>query len=229
LSLAHQHLYAAPWANNHFLSIYRVFCFAILWTTSLYHLINNTNPSLLYFTNWGIYLTTITYTFLFIFTVRQYLCKKDKESVMDTYSKNFYSPWRIWKWGIFFYETSLTFEIIITLFFWAVLVPGLSEESKRNPWTFIDHIAPIIILGIDYCLNRIPFNLRHLPISMGMMLAYGVVNMSYTLATGHPIYDPLTYKDVMSFVWMILLAALEGGGYYGFYHLTNWKLSKVHH
>ncbi len=27
---------------------------------------------------------------------------------------------------------------------------------------------------------------------------------------------------------MILLAALEGGGYFGFYHLTIWKLKKVH-
>jgi hypothetical protein len=63
---------------------------------------------------------------------------------------------------------------------------------------------------------------------MGLMLIYGVVNMAYTLATGTPIYKPLNYHDVMSFVWMIVLAGLEGGGYYGFYHLTNWKLRKVH-
>ena len=52
--------------------------------------------------------------------------------------------------------------------------------------------------------------------------------MAYTLATGTPIYKPLNYHDVMSFVWMIVLAGLEGGGYYGFYHLTIWKLRKVH-
>lgn len=63
---------------------------------------------------------------------------------------------------------------------------------------------------------------------MGMMLAYGIVNMTYTLVTGNPIYKPLNYKDVMSFVWMILLAALEGAGYFGFYYLTLWKLKKVH-
>jgi hypothetical protein len=228
LSLAHQHLYAAPWANNHVISIYRALCFVFLWTISLYHLINNKQPTLVFFTNWGIFLTTITYTFLFIFTARQYMCQKNKESVMETYSKNFYSPWRVWKWGIFFFETSITFEIIITLFFWGVLFPNMNAQAKSNPFTYIDHIAPITILSIDYCLNRIPFNLRHLPISMGLMLTYGVVNMSYTLATGRPIYPPLNYHDVMSFVWMIVLAGLEGGGYFGFYHLTIWKLKKVH-
>jgi hypothetical protein len=95
-------------------------------------------------------------------------------------------------------------------------------------WDFIDHISPIALLLLDYCMNRIPFNLRHLPLSMGLLLTYGVVNMSYTLATGHPIYDPLNFKDVMSFVWIVLLAGLECLGYFGLHHLTNWKLKKVH-
>ena len=144
---------------------------------------------------------------------------------METYNSNFYSPWRLWKWCIFFYETSLTFEIIITLFFWSVLFPLIKIQ---NIPLYLDHITPIVMLGIDYCMNRIPFNLRHLPISMGIMLIYGVVNMTYVLTTGKPIYPPLNYKDVMSFVYMILLAALEGAGYFGFYYLTLWKLKKVH-
>lgn len=55
---------------------------------------------------------------------------------------------------------------------------------------------------------------------MFMMLMYGVVNMSYVLSTGKTIYAPLNYHDVMSFVWMIVLAGLEGFGYLGLYSLT---------
>jgi hypothetical protein len=146
-----------------------------------------------------------------------------KESVLRNY-KNFFSPWLLWKWSIFFFETSLTFEIIITLFFWGVLFPGLDSHSLS---TYIDHIAPIVILTIDYCLNRIPFNLRHLPLSMGLMFIYGIVNMTYTLLSGDPIYKPLTFKNVMSYVWVIVLGGLEGGAYFGLYHLTLWKLKKV--
>ena len=69
--------------------------------------------------------------------------------------------------------------------------------------------------------------MRHLSISMGLLLTYGVVNMSYTLSTGHPIYDPLNFKDIMSYVFMVILAGLECLGYFGLYHLTNWKLKKI--
>jgi len=130
----------------------------------------------------------------------------------------------VWKWGIFFYEISLTFEIIITLFFWAVLFPLMKSKSA---WTFIDHISPILILTIDYCLNRIPFSLRHLPLSMGILLIYGIVNMTYTLVTHKPIYPPLNFHDFMSFVWAVVLVGLEAAGFLGMYHLTQWKLRKV--
>jgi len=99
--------------------------------------------------------------------------------------------------------------------------------SKKSAWPYIDHISPIVILSIDYGLNRIPFNLRHLPISMGMMLCYGIVNMTYVLTTGKVIYKPLNYHDTMSFVWMVVLASLEGLAYFGMYYLTQWKLTKI--
>ena len=68
--LSYQHMYVAPWANTHALGVFRVLCCLFLWSLSLYHLISNKIPTLIYFTNWGIFFTTATYTFFAIFTVR---------------------------------------------------------------------------------------------------------------------------------------------------------------
>ena len=68
--ISYQYMYAAPWANAHVLAAYRVLCCLFLWGLSLYHLISNKYPTLIYFTNWGIFFTTATYTFFALFTIR---------------------------------------------------------------------------------------------------------------------------------------------------------------
>lgn len=55
--LSYQHMYEAPWANTHALGVFRVLCCLLLWSLSLYHLITNKRPTLIYFTNWGIFFT----------------------------------------------------------------------------------------------------------------------------------------------------------------------------
>lgn len=91
---------------------------------------------------------------------------------------------------------------------------------------FLDHITPLMILLVDYVLNRIPFNYRHFPISMILGGAYFIVNLSYTLATGTPVYPPINYKDVYTYVWIVVLIVLEGVFYFGLYYLTRWKMRK---
>ena len=139
--------------------------------------------------------------------------------------QNIYSPLLLWKWGIFFYVTSFTFEIIITMFFWAVLFPLM---KKSDPFTFIDHIAPIVILLIDYSMSRIPFSIRHLPLAMIILLFYGLINMTWTLVTGRPVYPPLDFKTYMTAVWALLLVLLLVGEFYLMTFLTKRKLKKVH-
>jgi hypothetical protein len=136
-----------------------------------------------------------------------------------------FSPWLLWKWAVFFYETSLTFEVIITLFFWAVLFDP--DDPENDIWDYLDHSIPIVMLIIDYCMNKIPFNLRHLAPSMVIMVSYGIVNISYTLGTGTPVYPPLNFKDVLSFMWLVVLILLECGAYAGITWVTKWKIKKV--
>jgi hypothetical protein len=134
----------------------------------------------------------------------------------------------LWKWCIFFYETSLTFEILITIFFWSVLFPIMIKTGKHpGIFTFIDHIAPVVVLTIDYTMNRIPFTLKHLPLTLIILVSYGVVNMVKTLVTGIPVYPPLNYHDFMTFVWMAVLLLLEVLAYMAMCALTKWKNAKI--
>jgi hypothetical protein len=184
----------------------------------------NKDPTLIYFTNWGIFITAITYTVFTIFTVRQYYYLKTKESMVRNY-QNIYSPWLLWKWGVFLYVASFTFEIIITLFFWTVL---FWEFKKKNIWLFVDHIAPIVVLLIDYFMNRIPFSFRLLPLATIVLFVYGIVNMTWTLVKHHPVYPPLNFKDWMTAVWVVVLALIQVGGFSLLWFITKFKLRKIH-
>ena len=55
------HLRAAPWMSQAILDGYRIVVCLALLALSFYHIITNKDPTLLYFTNWGIFLTTIVF------------------------------------------------------------------------------------------------------------------------------------------------------------------------
>lgn len=103
----------------------------------------------------------------------------------------------------------------------------LKNNINPGPFAYIDHISPIVIITIDYLMNRIPFSMRHFPLSLFILLVYGVVNITKTLVTGEPVYAPLNFHDVMSFVWSTVLLLLEFLGYKMFYHITQKKLAHI--
>lgn len=105
-----------------------------------------------------------------------------------------------------------------------MLYPGFKVKTYS---LFFDHIAPVTLLTIDYCMNRIPFNFRHLSVSVAVMMVYGLVNLTKTLVTGVPVYPPLNFHDVMSYVYTLLLVVLEFLGYVVLYYLTRCKLQKI--
>ena len=216
------HLDSSTWLNNHLLCLYRVLCFITIFSITIYHCIADEDPTLIYFTNWGIYFTCATYTFFSIHSIRQYICIKSEDE-LRTEKLNLYSSWVLWKWAVFLYETSLSFEVIITLFFWGVLF----DPDDNDVWDYVDHILPIAILVLDYAMNRVPFIFRHLAVSINIMFIYGLVNLLYTLSTGTPVYPPLNFKDALSYVWLLVLAFLECATYYGLTVLTRWKIGKI--
>ena len=82
-------------------------------------------------------------------------------------------------------------------------------------------------MAIDYCFNRIPFTMRHFPFSIAILLVYGVINMTKTLISGKPVYDPLTFKDIWTLIWAVVLLVLALIGYLFLTWSTSKKLEKI--
>ncbi|CDW91679.1 UNKNOWN [Stylonychia lemnae] len=226
ISLAYQHLNSAPWANKHAVAAWRILAFLYLFGLAIWTIADDPKLCWIYFTKWGVFITTITYGILAAYQVRQYILIRSKKSVLQHY-QNFYSPWLLWKWGIIFYESAFTFEVVITLFFWAILYPDSDHSDPNNLRNnLLLHASPIVVLVTDYVINRIPFQFKHLPLSLFILIVYGLVNMIYTLTSGTPVYPPLNFKDGMTAVWVLVLFCIETGTYTGMYFLTRWKIRK---
>lgn len=67
-----------------------------------------------------------------------------------------YSPWILEKWCILFFEFALSFECLITVFYWGFLYnPSEDIEKPINDKiiNFFDHAIPMTILLIGFFLN----------------------------------------------------------------------------
>jgi hypothetical protein len=72
-TLAYNNLGPAPWANQYLQAGFRILTCLALLSLSFYHLINNKEPTLYFFTNWGIFLTTISFTLFTALYLRTWL------------------------------------------------------------------------------------------------------------------------------------------------------------
>lgn len=144
--------------------------------------------------------------------------------------ENVYSPWILEKWSIFFFEFILTFEGVITVFYWSTLYdPATYPTSYLKITNLINHALPLIVLTIDFVMNTVPFHYRHVPIMLGIMLIYALaVNLPVTLISGTPVYSVLTYKDVSTYLYILLLLVLFTLSFTTWYLLAKWKNAKYH-
>jgi hypothetical protein len=65
---------------------------------------------------------------------------------------------------------------------------------------FADHIAPAVIVFVDFILNRVPFKRKSLLIIIPLVIFYGVINVTVSLIRGQPVYPPLDPHKLMSYV-----------------------------
>ena len=72
----------------------------------------------------------------------------------------------------------------------------------------MDHSVDLGLLLIDFILNAIVFNPRHVVFVVAIMTTYGIVNLTVTLVTGVPIYSILTWQDLKSLYYTIAFLVL---------------------
>jgi len=62
---------------------------------------------------------------------------------------------------------------------------------------------------------------------MGVMLAYGILNITVTKVTGKPVYSPLSWNSFLSWCIGLALIPVAFGIYAFWYYLARWKFRKL--
>jgi hypothetical protein len=76
---------------------------------------------------------------------------------------------------------------------------GTFDEVRR----YMDHSVPVILLGIDFLLNAIIFNPKHVVFSEIIVVLYGTENMIITIVKSAPVYSIITWDDVTTLWYML--------------------------
>ena len=96
----------------------------------------------------GIEMTFIYFVLLFIAYLIDKCCKKEKDETASDSASLFH----LWKWCSSFGYICLITESHITIIYWLVFKNNFSTNTF---WENADHIVPIVILTVDWLLNRI--------------------------------------------------------------------------
>jgi hypothetical protein len=95
----------------------------------------------------------------------------------------------IWKYRVFFYETSIIMNWIITIYYWALLTDWCNIFDKVNCFRgFIDHLIPFILTMIDFSTNAVPIKGSHFILTLVLATIYLIFNYISTIVGGKPIY-----------------------------------------
>ena len=147
------------------------------------------------FTQWGLFLTSLSLFFLFI--------------AVNVKGKRKF----IHKFAFVLFEIAWTSEVVITVVFWSILVViDFREAYKYNAavisFMVESHSLPLIMLSLDFYQSQMEFKKRHgLFVAILPTLYAGV---SILLAAEFDIftYSILTWRDYTSFLYGILFLFL---------------------
>lgn len=117
-----------------------------------------------------------------------------------------YTPFRAWKWYIFFYEMAFTFEAIIVPVFWVILWPEITVGKDTLISCIMDHSVPMLVLLMDFFINAVPFTGRHFWMMIPIALAYLLVSYLVVKSTGEPVYPFLDWKSTTGLVAPFVIA-----------------------
>ena len=107
-----------------------------------------------------------------------------------------------------FFQLALVFEITVALLFWGLLWPAAAAAGATfNGLFLINDGVQCIPLIIDFALNRIVFEWRHMIVHVFVGVVYGIWSVIWTLSTGRYIYPILDWKNEPG---MCLIVALGG-------------------
>ena len=141
---------------------------------------------MLYLTGWGWY-SWLSYNAVVCYAHIKYDINKMPQSSDSS------SIWHLWKWSIVGFELAFVNHLLVTVGFWVFVYPWY-------PWPmyFLDyarHGLPFLFLAVEFHLNHIEVDHRHMVASLIYVSCY-LVN----LITYHEYHDSYVYQEMHTFL-----------------------------
>jgi len=172
-----------------------------------------------YMTLWGV-------TWVYLYFIGVLLCYRLYRVEEHVNHKN---PLAFWKFVNVIFELAFSLQVLIPLFYWLILFPGLTEEHHgiKLQKTICVHFVSGLLVWIEICINKVNFYIRHVFILLGFLLFYAVLNFIVTQAEGYPIYSVVTWKDFGTYLYLTLAALVATLGFCLGLFLTRKKNKKA--
>lgn len=179
------------------LSIYRFIMIIFFLQRIIYSLYSLSWAYFLYLTNWGF---SLCFLFFFITAIEKHIVKNSHSFT--------------WKLAHIIFETAITVEFSIMIFYWTALFHLDYDKHKNDSdlffWFFKQfsvHFFSFLLLWIDNICNHIEIFWNHFIFIVIFQSCYLVLNCIYTLNVKN-IYPPIKWVDAMSYVFMLIVFVL---------------------
>ena len=211
----------------------RLFCLSIMIVNFTSSIISNEThfENVKFLTRWGVWFTNSVIILGLMHTPYKYVRKFDEHTYWQRYT-----PFALWKWYILLYQYILVSEVIITIVFWTALWGYMSQtpEHKGHPVAMLnlitDHSAPLFVMLLDFfTVSTVPFCRRHLIGIMALLFCYLMTNLSFQLATGEPVYGPLSWTTLGGIIGIFVCLFAAVLIFFLLMILTKWKFKKLGH
>ena len=119
-------------------------------------------------------------------------------------------------------------ELTIVVFFWLFLFPLIHNLTAMDYFININvHGVYGLFLFLELFYNHIPFQKETIKLLLILEGVYFIVNLSATLISGTPVYTPITYKDVKTYVLIAVATAIFIGAFYlGYLFFHRFKVPR---
>mmetsp|Transcript_1354 Transcript_1354/g.1770 ORF Transcript_1354/g.1770 Transcript_1354/m.1770 type:complete len:196 (+) Transcript_1354:441-1028(+) len=158
--------------------------------------------SLRFLTVWGLYFTMIT------FGITVYLDFRPRSLPLADKGWN-----ALWKWRFYMFETTITLETIITIFYWGVLY-NPEEYDGSNKYShasaILNHGFPATVLYLEFLLINQPFVLRHAAVLFAIVVTYPIVDFVNVKVSDKYTYTVLKWDGSLVSILTPVFTALGG-------------------
>ena len=128
------------------------------------------------------------------------------------------------------YEVAFSVQLTIVILYWGFVYP---KETQKWKGDWMDHInacfengGTLILLYVDQAFNLILFRVKHFLVVLAFYGAYFIANISVSLSRGIPVYSQLTWKNLRSYLLVVLIIVAAALNFATGYCISKRKVAR---